>query len=332
MFLKSYTLTFLTFLTSGSILSMSSNSWFTAWVGLEINLMRIIPLLLVNLNTKATEASIKYFLSQALASIILISASIGEIILSHSMIFHRFNRLILISLIIKIGMAPFHFWFPQVINSTLWFQGFLILTWQKIAPFTILSYFNSSELVITAVILSSLVGAIGGLNQTNLKLILTYSSIAHTGWIIILCSISLNIWFNYFLIYSLITATLVPMLNFSEISSIKEINSSKLSSTQKYCILVTILSLGGLPPFLGFYAKLSAIIIILSAAPTLILMVLILSSLVSLFYYLKLTYNILIISTLETNIFLHKDFSFKNIIFIAATLGNIFAPVLILLT
>ena len=147
-----------------------------------------------------------------------------------------------------------------------------------------------------------------------------------------LCLNSIRIWFNYFLIYSIITITLIPIFNYINIASIKNINRTKIKLFSKIIILFSILSLGGLPPFLGFTAKLRAILTSFNLVPISLILILIFSSLISLFYYLKLTYNILIRNSMEINInFEQSNFSI-NLMTSFTILGNLLIPLLVLLS
>ena len=332
MFIKNYQNTFLIFLITGTLIAASATSWFTAWVGLEINLMSLIPLILRKINNQSTEAAIKYFLVQSIASLILIASAMFEIISTKIYIPNRTNELIILALIIKLGISPFHFWFPQVILIVGWFQSFLILVWQKVGPFILLSYFKINEFFILVIITSRVVGAVGGLNQILIKNILTYSSIAHSSWILILCLISINSWFIYFRIYSIITITLIPIFRHKNILSIKHINEIKSNVINKAIILFSIISLGGLPPFLGFTAKIRAILTSINLVPLELIFILIASSLISLFYYLKLTYNIILNTSIEIFINLKKTDSRIRLIISLTILGNFIIPILVLLT
>lgn len=336
MFIKNYQVIFFSTIVIGTIMAISSNSWITAWIGLEINLIRIIPLFLAHSNRKSTEAAIKYFIVQAFASIFLIFFS--SLRLSSSLIFFAQNltRVVLISLIIKSGIAPFHFWFPQVIYISSWFMGFMILVWQKIAPFVLISYFNDKILVTLAIFMSAIVGGLGGLITLNIKLIITYSSIIHSRWILILTSIDLILWVNYFFIYSTLSAVVILISYKLSLNIIKDIYSSPQNLSIKIIFSINFLSLGGLPPFLGFYAKASAIIISINYFSAWLLLSLIFLSLVSLFYYIKIMYNFSINNVAQINIFLNKKiinrslFSLNSLILISLA-GNIFIPFLVLL-
>lgn len=83
----------------------------------------------------------------------------------------------------KVGLAPTHFWLPEVLQGLDLTTGLILSTWQKVAPFALLlqiPHHNPTLLVILG-LLSTLIGGWGGLNQTQLRKILAYSSIAHLG-------------------------------------------------------------------------------------------------------------------------------------------------------
>lgn len=91
--------------------------------------------------------------------------------------------MVYIALGLKIGLAPLHIWLPEVLQGLDLTTGLIISTWQKLAPFAILAQLSAhaSPILIAIGLLSTLVGGWGGLNQTQLRKILAYSSIAHLG-------------------------------------------------------------------------------------------------------------------------------------------------------
>jgi len=278
----------------GTLLSISANSWFTSWLGLEINLLRVIPLILNKLEYNSTESCIKYFLPQAIASLILIFWT-SVSLLTVNIYFIELNEYFIIaSLLIKAGAAPLHFWFPQVIENCPWFQCLILFTWQKIAPTLLLRYFISNILIILS-ITSAIVGILGGLNQNKIKIILTYSSISHLGWIILATLFSIQTWLFYFLAYSVISLTIVWFVLSSGVrGKINEINFWAASTINKYIFVLSILSLGGIPPLLGFSAKLLILILLLKTKIIIAFIFLITRSLISLYFYCRLFYSSII--------------------------------------
>lgn len=193
-------------------------------------------------------------------------------------------------------MAPFHFWFPQVIAYANWSQAFIIITWQKIAPIILLSLtLNFFTPII--ILISALTGIIGGLNQTSLKKILTYSSIIHSGWIISIIYIRNFLWWGYFFVYSVLSVSVIVPNSTLQLNEIRDINNVKIHLKTKIIIFINLLSLAGLPPFLGFSIKIISLNAILTSNYNIFVVItLITSSLVAFYFYSRLIYSSLLIT------------------------------------
>nr|AVN67297.1 NADH dehydrogenase subunit 2 [Blaberus sp. B007] len=283
-------------LTSGMLMTISSNSWLSAWMGLEINLLSFIPIMSNNKNIYTTEASLKYFLVQALASstllFIIISKSLIEnmfMILNSSMT----NIMVVTPLLMKAGAAPLHWWFPSVMEGLSWMNCFILLTMQKIAPLVLISYtINLNMFIYIIIIMSILIGSIGGYNQISIRKILTYSSINHLGWMFSAMLMGSDMWLMYFLIYSLLTLTVIYIVKPMQISFINQtllIHSS--NKITKFMMFSSLLSLGGLPPFLGFLPKWIVIQSLAYNSHILISSIMVILSLITLYYYLRVSYS-----------------------------------------
>lgn len=303
-----YTL-FLITLFIGTIISLSSNHWIYVWIGFEVNLLSFIPIILQSQNNQETEASVKYFLIQALGSSLILMSSLSILLQNFSVFSHNITSIALsLALIIKMGVAPFHFWLPQLIINISWPICVILATWQKIAPLfiiTTLSRLIINKFFIFIAVIRTIVGALGGLNQTHLRALLAYSSIGHIGWIIassILSSLTIIL---YFFIYSAITVRIIIILN---INSTKNNYISSISNTNKVIIITLIIlffSLGGLPPLLGFLPKWVIIKTLVFQNILRFSLIIITSSLVRLFYYLSLFFNIF--TNYSSNTFYNKN-------------------------
>nr|ASN65899.1 NADH dehydrogenase subunit 2 [Platychile pallida] len=300
-------LVFLTTLFMGTMISVSSYTWLGTWMGLEINLLSFIPLLKDKNNPYSSESSIKYFLVQALASSILFF-SIILIMMNSNLINEMINTnwflmmIINSALLTKMGAAPFHFWFPEIIEGMNWMNSLMLMTWQKIAPMMLLSYtMKFSNYIIFIIVSCSMIGSMGGLNQTSLRKIMAYSSINHIGWMISSFLKNEIIWIIYFTIYSLISSAFVFLMKKFNIFHLKQMfllmNKNILI---KFCMLINLLSLGGLPPFLGFFPKWMIIQYMSMNYPSLML-IMIMFTLITLFFYLRITYSSLMINHNEMN-------------------------------
>nr|YP_009701194.1 NADH dehydrogenase subunit 2 [Idgia oculata]QEQ14400.1 NADH dehydrogenase subunit 2 [Idgia oculata] len=297
--MKFYKLVFFNTLIMGTLISISSSSWLGMWMGLEINLISMIPLL-TNKNSYSSEAAIKYFITQALASMIILMIIIMvSLYFSLNILYIKSYLMILNSaLLTKMGAAPFHFWFPEVMEGLNWMSSLLMLTWQKIAPMILLMYnsqINNYFMII--IILSMLISGILGFNQISLRKILAYSSINHIGWMLPAILLSWSIWLIYFSIYFLITLNILIFFNYFNIFYIKQlIPIINFNFTLKIFFLSNFLSLGGLPPFLGFLPKWFLINELVKNNFYFLSMLMILLTLLTLFYYIRITLSALMLN------------------------------------
>ena len=290
-------LLFIVIIIIGSIFAISASSWFIAWIGLEINTVSLLALFLNEKSPRNSEASLKYFLVQALASSLLIFAALlrmQDSLVPISM--KEVNSLVTISLLIKLGASPFHVWIPQVIEGLKWLFSFIVLSWQKFAPFFLLRLTLSNTyqvLILATIILSSLIGAINGLSQTSIRKLLTFSSINHLGWIISSLLLKLSRWLWYFLIYCCILAILICFIRTNNLSSISNFWFSRNKRTFMMGSRI-ILSFGGLPPFIGFLPKWLIISDLFSKNFMFVALILVMSSLITLFFYLRIMFPTLL--------------------------------------
>lgn len=301
------------------------------WIGIEINLISFIPLISKSKNKNVSQAIITYFLSQRLGRIILIFS-----VLINPLLFTRINLidettkiLIIIRLIIKVGAAPFHFWLPEIMANLGWIECLLLITWQKIGPLIVLSnIIPNNWFLYLSVILSALIGRVGGLNQTSLRKIIAYSSINHLGWIIIFISININ-WYKYLIIYSILVSLICFFFKKKNIFFINQLNSSSPSLLEKFNYTVLFLRIGGLPPFLGFLPKWIVLQRIINSGLYIILILMILLSLITLFYYIRLiTAYILNYSTINKwNIYKEP----RKLIIFLSLLINLTLPIFIII-
>nr|YP_003204811.1 NADH dehydrogenase subunit 2 [Monoplex parthenopeus]ACF04892.1 NADH dehydrogenase subunit 2 [Monoplex parthenopeus] len=298
---------FLAVMGMGTLFSLSSLHWLGIWAGLEINLIGFLPLLVYQKKSMESESAVKYFVVQAIGSSFLIFGSL--LVYSISFTWESFNDSYMTSMVgfimmisglsIKLGLFPFHFWLPSVMAGLSWITCLLLATWQKLAPmFLMASLLESSNSYWLITLLcfmsagSALVGGIGGMNQTQIRALLAYSSIAHLGWILFALVHGEWVMKTYLMIYIMVSLCVFTSLWFSDSSVIKNLDNLKDSSFIQMSIMLMLLSLGGLPPLLGFISKLMVVLSSMNSPYMAFLFVLILGSLMSLFYYLNLFFSI----------------------------------------
>nr|YP_010596317.1 NADH dehydrogenase subunit 2 [Sthenias yunnanus]WAJ61219.1 NADH dehydrogenase subunit 2 [Sthenias yunnanus] len=315
---KFFKILFYFMLMLGTLITISSYSWLSMWMGLEINLLSIIPLLKDSKNNYPAEAALKYFTTQALASSILMFS----IILSFNLYTYigsspTVSMIINSALLIKVGAAPFHAWFPEVLEGLSWLNSLILLTWQKIAPMVMIFYnCNLTSFLFTIILISTIVSGILGINQISLRKILAYSSINHISWMLASMLNTQNVWMFYFLIYSVITLNIILILHFLNIYSLLQLFSSLSFNKQlKIFFVINFLSLGGLPPFLGFFPKWLVINSLIINQFYLLSILLIVFTLITLFFYLRIILVSLIINSNETISYTHKKMKFLIMFF-----------------
>nr|YP_010271975.1 NADH dehydrogenase subunit 2 [Marphysa victori]UKB88238.1 NADH dehydrogenase subunit 2 [Marphysa victori] len=292
---------FMTTLFMSTLAVVSSSTFLTMWAALELNLMSLIPLMLTSNNKLESEAAVKYFLAQALGSSLFL---ISYLALSQGLFLVMSQiaspMIMSISIMIKLGAAPTHFWFPSVMSSSPWLICILLATWQKVAPLTMITLMFSptNKFIFLIAASSSLVGGILGLNQTQLAPLLAYSSIGHLGWILAIIYNSNYMGVLYFSIYALTTGSLMVLFHLTNMYSIKQTMKSTALSPDMFLIpMLLLLSLGGLPPLLGFAPKLMALSLLTSQSQLSLSLALIIGSTLNLSYYLTLMFNLYITST-----------------------------------
>lgn len=273
---------------------------FLMWVGLEMNLLAIIPLIISKHHPRSTEAASKYFVTQATASIILLLSIVLNfkqlgVWYIQSQTNYIITSIILISLAIKLGLAPFHSWLPEVTQGIKPSTGLILLTWQKLAPLSILFQiyeFLDLNLIISIALISIFIGAWNGLNQTQLRKIIAYSSIAHIGWIISVCPYNPNLTIINLIIYILLTAPIFIVINIYYTSSISSISIiwNKIPIILPI-VSIILLSIGGLPPLTGFIPKWLIIYELLKNNCIMLATAISMIALINLFFYTRIIYS-----------------------------------------
>nr|ANH20462.1 NADH dehydrogenase subunit 2 [Pyrocephalus rubinus flammeus]ANH20463.1 NADH dehydrogenase subunit 2 [Pyrocephalus rubinus flammeus] len=283
----------------GTTITISSNHWIMAWAGLEINTLAILPLISKSHHPRAIEASTKYFLVQATASTLLLFSSMTNAWFTGqwdiTQLTHSVSCLLLTAAIsMKLGLVPFHFWFPEVLQGSSLMTSLLLATIMKFPPTVLLLLTSPSlnpALLSMLAIASAALGGWMGLNQTQIRKIMAFSSISHLGWMTIILIYNPKLTLITFYLYSLTTAAIF--------SALSAINSLKLTTLMtawskipalSATLMLSLLSLAGLPPLTGFLPKWLIIQELTKQELTATATIIALLSLLGLFFYLRLAY------------------------------------------
>lgn len=245
-------------LTVGLVLSIVRNKIFIIWLGLELKMFGVIPLLNFNvetkgntifLNNKEINVSFFYFLVQV----------IGRLFFAWGAILRDWYIIRRVGLIIKIGVPPFFFWVPPLISRLDWFSIGLLRRIQKIPGLILLRLIFDLDLGLCLLLsmLGLLISRIGiKVSYNNIKKLIGWSSVRKMSLLLALLVVKKNIGVFYYLFYRGI------ILIFCTILYMRELKKFKVSFLRgKKKRLVPFLSLlllifSGLPPFIKFLIKL----------------------------------------------------------------------------
>lgn len=309
----------------GMMIMISANHFLTLYLGLELLSLSLYAMVALQRDSAvATEAAMKYFVLGALASGLLLygmSMIYGvtgslEITRVNTVIQHGVeNRVVLVfglvflvaGMAFKLGVVPFHMWIPDVYQGAPTAVTLFIGSAPKIAAFAFvmrllveglqgLVHDWQGMLVIMA-ILSMAVGNITAIAQSNLKRMLAYSTISHMGFLLLgFLSGSLGGYsaaMFYVLVYvlmSLGTFGMIMMLSRQgfEAENLEDFKGlNQRSPWYAFMMLLLMFSMAGVPPTVGFYAKLSVLQAALQAGYTWLVVAAVLLSVVGAFYYLR---------------------------------------------
>nr|YP_009228218.1 NADH dehydrogenase subunit 2 [Gobiobotia filifer]AKG64583.1 NADH dehydrogenase subunit 2 [Gobiobotia filifer] len=283
----------------GTTLTFASSHWLLAWMGLEVNTLAIVPLMAQHHHPRAVEATTKYFLTQATAAAMILFASTTNAWISGEWDMSNMSNplastMIIIALALKIGLAPMHFWLPEVLQGLDLFTGLVLSTWQKLAPLALIIQVSQAidPLLLTSLgLISALAGGWGGLNQTQLRKVLAYSSIAHMGWMVIVLQYAPQLTVLALGTYIFMTSAAFLALKTSSATKINTLamvwsNSPILTAATA----LVLLSLGGLPPLTGFMPKWLILQELAKQGLPITATIMALAALLSLYFYLRLCY------------------------------------------
>jgi|TARA_B110000261_G_scaffold157349_1_gene192280 NADH-quinone oxidoreductase subunit N len=327
----------------GLFLLCSSNDLLTAYLAIELQSLAFYVLASFKKNsTYSVDAGIKYFILGAFSSSLflfgssllygvtgtinfeefrdlLISVSPGDINTTFSDISFfdigliKFGLIfILISLLFKLAIAPFHTWAPDVYEGSPSASTFFFAVVPKLAIFVLLlrifyySFFGLFEswryFIVVSVVLSVIVGSFGGLEQRKLKSLLVYSSISHMGYALIAFSAgtfeSIQMLFCYLIVYSFSGLCVWSIFLLTRIKNNylqkqnKDLTDLVLLGKSNYMLAIffttVLFSVAGFPPMIGFLVKISVFLTAIESSMYFVALLSILCSVIGTFYYIRL--------------------------------------------
>lgn len=252
-----------------------------------MSLLSFIPFI-HNKNTIRSEAIIKYFIVQRVASTIFLFRVIYMLIGVNII-----NEIIItIAILVKLGSAPFHNWVLIIIETINYLVILVLLTVLKIPPLSILYQINTKILAIP-IALRIIVRSISCINQSSVRKTLGYSSIYNIRLLLISIN-KFNIVMIFISMYSFILFLLVSLVKTIKINFINQIISNEFRTWLKINLWINILSIGGFPPLIGFIAKIIVIQTLIDSDQLTILTLMIFTSLIVMIFYMRMAFTAMI--------------------------------------
>nr|UZG66081.1 NADH dehydrogenase subunit 2 [Abscondita terminalis] len=301
---KMYKLMFTSMLIMSTLISISAYTWLGMWIGLEINLLSLIPII-PSKSILSSETSIKYFITQAIASTIIMMSMIKMMWKFNfsSLINMKSNWLMIMNLglIFKMGMAPLHFWFPEVLEGLNWNNCLIMLTWQKITRMMLIMLNIEFPIFYSMIIISAMmISGIMSINQMSIRKLMAFSSINHMGWMMSSMMTEKTIWILYIVVYSIITINITMMMK--NIFYLNQLFSTlNVSFSMKMFFMLNFLSLCGIPPLLGFMPKWMVIQTMIENNMFFLTIIMIMFSLIMIYVYIRIIMTTLHMKTNQVN-------------------------------
>lgn len=309
----------------GMMLMISAGNLTVLYLGLELLALSSYGLVGFDRdNPVASEAAMKYFVLGAIASGLLLygmsmmygatgSLQFDEIYAAASQtasptMFLLGVVFVLAGIAFKFGAAPFHMWLPDVYQGAPTAVTAFISSAPKLAVFAMAYRLLESAagvasaewipLVAGLAVLSLLLGNLMALVQSNFKRLLAYSTISHVGFLLLGLLSADSAGYAASMFYA-ISYSITAVAGFGAIILISksgfdagEINDFKglwvKSPGYAFLILFVIASLAGIPPFIGFFAKLQVVMAALQGGYQWLAILAVVCAVIGAFYYLKL--------------------------------------------
>nr|ALV89049.1 NADH dehydrogenase subunit 2 [Heteronotia binoei] len=307
--------TLITSMTTTTIIIMTSYHWLLVWLSLELNTLSILPIIMRSNHPRTTEATTKYFLIQTTAAALILLASTMNAWQTGSWTTMQptsplTTTIITMAIMMKLAIAPAHLWYPEVLQGTTMTTALIISTWQKLAPLTLLyllmNHLSTNTMLLLG-LLSALLGGWAGLNQTQTRKILAFSSISHMGWTITALCLNPSLTTLTMLTYMTMTTTMFLSLNTSSSKTLLDLGTSWTHSPILLTtMMLTLLSLAGLPPLTGFMPKLLILKELVTMKLLALSTTLALTSLPNLAFYTRMAYLTILTAPPNTTNSEHK--------------------------
>lgn len=310
------------FAMSGMMVMVSAHNFLTLYLGLELLSLSMYAMVAMQRDSvKASEAAMKYFVLGAIASGMLLYgmsiiygvtgsldlAAIATAITESNMLLRFGLVFILIGLAFKLGAVPFHMWLPDVYQGSPTAVTLFISAAPKLAAFAMLMrllvdglgglHTDWQGMLILLAVLSMGLGNIVAIAQSNIKRMFAYSTISHVGFLLLGMLTATEAGYAaamfYTIVYTLMSLGAFGILLLLSHAGFDAENLKDLKGLNRrhpwyaLIMLVIVLSMAGVPPMLGFWAKWSVLSQVVANGFMWLAVVAVMFSVIGAFYYLR---------------------------------------------
>nr|YP_010516625.1 NADH dehydrogenase subunit 2 [Spinibdella lignicola]UXN44126.1 NADH dehydrogenase subunit 2 [Spinibdella lignicola] len=283
-------------------------NWFLMWVMIELSTFSFLSIMWNKWFIMVHENRMKYFCVQTISSIFLIFLFCVIYLTKYQWINSTSNFLFFI-LLFKLGSVPFHSWFVNLSKNLNYKNMFILNTWQKIIPIFMMLIFISITLSIIILLINMLISVFSQLFSFDIKILLSFSSVSNLSWMLISILISLKVILVFCLFYFIVMGELMKKLKMLNM----KIMNFNLNSIQIKWLFLSLLSISGIPPFLGFIPKWMVLKNTLSFKWFNILLILLILTVLNSMIYLRICWNNLFLNFNLVN--LKMNYNDNNISF-----------------
>nr|YP_010582857.1 NADH dehydrogenase subunit 2 [Dolichovespula kuami]UGB89879.1 NADH dehydrogenase subunit 2 [Dolichovespula kuami] len=298
------------------ILSIFMTNFMHLWILMEMNTLMLISMMAIY--TKNFKMTFNYFIIQSISSLMIIFLMMykNNLFLSTEWM----NFLLIINFAMKMGLFPFFYWQPLINKYLSWNMIFLMSTTQKFIPLMMIHYFINMEsmsinfMLFSLSILSSMFSSIMCFNESNMKKILTFSSLNHLSWMVFIIMFDTSMFILYFFFYSI--SMLFPCLllnkfninSFTNLIKMQKLNFKKTNFFFSMSILIT----SALPPFMTFLIKINSMKIMIMNLSLFSSIMFIIMSMFTLIFYMNIIIKLSMMIFIKTKFYNSNFLNFKN--------------------
>ena len=256
------------------------------WLMLELNFICFVRLLRQEFRVANRNGNLYYFLIQRLGRVFILLRILIFLIWNIKL----FSLIFFSAILLKLGSAPFQFWYLKLIQKISWKNIWLLSVWQKFIPLILLK-FSSSVILILFGVINVLTRRLSSVKQKKIKKILGLSSLFSLGWVISVIVLS-EIWLWFILGYGLVLINLILSLISTQLLSVENLESSLRNPINLLVFFLNLLIVRGIPPFIVFYLKILILSLLIKFSFFIVLIYLVISVFI-IYIYLIIRFSLL---------------------------------------